>query len=1140
MKAKKTISLLSRFSAIIMGLILCISVNAQTWNVITTATASDASASSYFGSDVVTEGNYSVVRAAGSIYVFKRDVNTGTWSQKQKISFTGSYNYGSGSISLSGDYIAVIGGTSTTTGSLYIFKRDASTDTWSQQQILHPSDATGFSGAVSISGNFIVAGASSESEDVSGSNPLTNAGAAYIYEKISGTWSEQQKIVSSSRVANSYFGSSVSIYGNDIVVGASGFIQINPAYSFISGTSYIAGTIYTYKLNSAADIWNFDALVFTGSIPSTSISSNVVVGGVSISNGIMCFTVYKNYVDYSWGYYYGSSAINIYKKNSAESWILQQNINIANPNNHAYAGTSYPYNFLNSVSVTNNYVTVNYTGVGSYLFYNSSNTSWTQIQSFAAGTSVNVSGEDISIGNNAVSSNTGNVNYYRRAPYATLLKTATSIGSTQGSKASAGLIYNTPFTATSNQSWLTVSPIGVSPVNISDTVVLNLTASVNTTTSPRTAKVTIAAAGVSNQYVVVTQKAVPTITWNYPADISYGTALSKTQLNATANTEGSFTYTPSLETVLNTGAAQTLKVDFIPKDTASYEPASKTVQINVIKAIPSITWSNPADITYGTVLNGSQLNATSDVVGTYTYNPVSGTKLNAGLGQTLSVNLVPIDAVNFESVSKTVQINVKKATPVITWAKPADIIYGTALSATQLNATANISGTFTYSPAVGTTLNAAVAQTLQVTFTPTDNTNYETTTKTVQLNINKKDPIVTWATPGIIVYGTLLSSSQLNASADQDGVFTYSPAIGTKLNAGSLQSLQVTFVPRDATNYSTITKTVLINVAKASPVVTWNTPSDITYGTTLSTSQLNATANILGTFTYSPVTGTKLNAGTNQELLVAFRPTDASNYSTVYKSVLINVKQETPVLTWSNPADIVYGTMLSSTQLNANASIAGTFTYTPGLNSILKVGSGQSLSVAFTPTDAINYETVNKTVLINVITGTLSTDSPTTLSLSAPASNIKTINVSSNTSWFTSTDQSWLTTTPANSKNSGTVTLSATANSGAERSAILTVQSLYSSDLITIKVVQAAGNTAVESLQDEKLILYPNPTHKEFKVTGLTGSVNVYIYDIQGRHLISRTITNNEAISVESLVSGLYIVKVTNSEGTFDTKLIKK
>ena len=45
------------------------------------------------------------------------------------------------------------------------------------------------------------------------------------------------------------------------------------------------------------------------------------------------------------------------------------------------------------------------------------------------------------------------------------------------------------------------------------------------------------------------------------------------------------------------------------------------------------------------------------------------------------------------TASKNVTINVTKATPVITWSNPADIIYGTALNSTQLNATASVTGT---------------------------------------------------------------------------------------------------------------------------------------------------------------------------------------------------------------------------------------------------------------------------------------------------------------------------------------------------------------------------------------------------------------------------------------------------------------
>src|SRR5207237_3496773 len=107
----------------------------------------------------------------------------------------------------------------------------------------------------------------------------------------------------------------------------------------------------------------------------------------------------------------------------------------------------------------------------------------------------------------------------------------------------------------------------------------------------------------------------------------------------------------------------------------------------------------------------------------------------------------------------------------------------------------------------------------------------------------------------------------------------------------------------DAANYTTATKTVSINVLKATPVITWSTPADIIYGTALSATQLNATASVPGTFVYTPPSGTVLSAGTAQALSVAFTPTDAANYTTATKTVSINVLKATPVITWTTPAD---------------------------------------------------------------------------------------------------------------------------------------------------------------------------------------------------------------------------------------------
>src|SRR5262249_40341850 len=95
-------------------------------------------------------------------------------------------------------------------------------------------------------------------------------------------------------------------------------------------------------------------------------------------------------------------------------------------------------------------------------------------------------------------------------------------------------------------------------------------------------------------------------------------------------------------------------------------------------------------------------------------------------------------------------------------------------------------------------------------------------------------------------------------------------------------------------------------IAKVTPTITWNNPGDITYGAALGFAQLNAFANMQGSFVYDPPAGTVLDAGTHT-LSVTFTPNDTTNYNTATKSVSITVFKTTPFINWSYPADIIYG-----------------------------------------------------------------------------------------------------------------------------------------------------------------------------------------------------------------------------------------
>jgi hypothetical protein len=514
---------------------------------------------------------------------------------------------------------------------------------------------------------------------------------------------------------------------------------------------------------------------------------------------------------------------------------------------------------------------------------------------------------------------------------------------------------------------------GAFSTTFTDTASLRVSGSPYTVSYAYTSDGTFASASATSLLTVT--RVTPAITWGSPAGITYGTALSGTQLDATASAPGTFNYTPVSGTVLKAGSGQTLAVLFTPTDTVDFNTAAGSVTINVAKATPAITWANPANISYGTPLSGSQLDASSSwtvggvsgsVAGTFAYLPPAGTVLSAGNGQSLSVLFTPTDTADFNIATGSATINVGKPTPTITWANPTDITYGTALSNTQLDAIASVPGTFTYTPAAGTVLSAGAGQTLDVSFTPNDTADYNNASGTAAINVLKATPAIVWANPGDITYGTLLSNTQLDASASVAGTFTYTPATGTLLNAGAGQTLSVSFAPGDATDYNSAGGTAKINVAKAIPTITWANPGDITFGTPLSATQLDAVPSVPGTFTYTPGAGTDLQAGAAQTLSVSFIPTDTTDYNSTTGSALINVDKATPTISWTNPADITYGTALSATQLDASANVTGTLTYAPILGTVLSAGMGQTLAVSFSPTDTNDFNATGATVTINV------------------------------------------------------------------------------------------------------------------------------------------------------------------------------
>ncbi|MCK4663979.1 MAG: immunoglobulin domain-containing protein [Bacteroidales bacterium] len=230
----------------ILALFAGIFVNAQNWQEILNAQASDGATNDDFGYCVSISGDYAIVGAhsedhdingenyllnAGSAYIFQ--YNGTSWQEIQKIvaSDRGQEDNFGKAVSISGNYIVVgafrededINGENTLTsaGSAYIFFNNEGV--WEETQKITASDreaANYFGRNVSMCENYIIIGAYENTTDASGENSISKAGASYIFYNNAGTWEEMQKIVASDRAFEDRFGASVAISNNYAVVGA--------------------------------------------------------------------------------------------------------------------------------------------------------------------------------------------------------------------------------------------------------------------------------------------------------------------------------------------------------------------------------------------------------------------------------------------------------------------------------------------------------------------------------------------------------------------------------------------------------------------------------------------------------------------------------------------------------------------------------------------------------------------------------------------------------------------------------------------------------------------------------------------------------------------------------------------------------
>jgi hypothetical protein len=219
------------FLAFLLGLGVFFNASAQVWNPLVwleqKVTASDGTANSYFGSAAALNGSTALIGAdgdnsfQGAAYLFTK--LNGSWSQGQKLTASDGlagdeFGYRvvlANDTLLVGAFTATVGGNASQ-GAAYLFTK--SNGTWSESQKLTASDGglfDNFGASVALDGSTLVVGANGATV---GGNAAQ--GAVYVFTESNGTWTQTQKLTANDGAAYDNFGLSVALKASTILVGS--------------------------------------------------------------------------------------------------------------------------------------------------------------------------------------------------------------------------------------------------------------------------------------------------------------------------------------------------------------------------------------------------------------------------------------------------------------------------------------------------------------------------------------------------------------------------------------------------------------------------------------------------------------------------------------------------------------------------------------------------------------------------------------------------------------------------------------------------------------------------------------------------------------------------------------------------------
>jgi len=390
---------------------------------------------------------------------------------------------------------------------------------------------------------------------------------------------------------------------------------------------------------------------------------------------------------------------------------------------------------------------------------------------------------------------------------------------------------------------------------------------------------------------------------------------------------------------------------------------------------------------------------------------------------TFTITNLPAVAV-WQPIYGATALNLKvvKLVPQMTWAKPANIVYGTALGSGQLDTTfaspvsggTNITGTFTYTPASGTILDWGSNQTLTVKFTPKDVTDFTNVTGAQTITVTKA-PLTVTANNNSKIYGQSFTpadtaytiSGLVNGDTVTSATLASTGGAPTSPVSGSPYAITITNAVGDGglTNYNIAYVNGSLTVTKAALTVTAS-PETKTYGQTVlfgSGSTLFTSTGLQNGEAVGSVTLAVSGNGGADTAAVAGSPYtitpsaaaggtfNAGNYSITYDNGQLTVNKASLTVTATGPA-MTYGTALTTGSSTVNFSTAGlvnsevvsSVTLTPnaaGLSATTAAGAGYTVTPS-AATGTGTFATGNYNITYTPYAGTVA-QAPLTITASA-------------------------------------------------------------------------------------------------------------------------------------------------------------